>query len=644
MNDKKTPTQSPGPDCPEPSSKTRKKPNPAYVQPPTEDDGLLGPNRSRLDLHQAVEEQSEPTPTRSEPESTGSGGFPTGATRSTRLSSAGETQSSSLEAILDAAAALVPDAEQTEEQQQEEISGYIDTELLNRVLGANMSKLCSVYYPEGKKVGDQWVMADLTGAPGESLKIELSGRKAGHWVNLAAPPDEQKNKRGRFIQLLMLSRNWTFGQAVTNIAHTLGIRLIQPWEDYVLGQNVFYESGNTHYWIPNPHKGWIKVTESGAKRFLQEKGISTKKTQNGLMSPMDRALLTLNQNMNVAYAGPLCGFAAREMTVHGERVLITNSLQLVKPIRSAFPTIDALLLGLFGQEQLSYFLSWSHIAYETLRSGERRPGQAIALLGPRDCGKTFLIDHLIVPCLGGRVAEPYQFLSGKIEHNGHMFTAEVLKIDDQTAFTDIASRRAFGIAIKRITGNDESECHAKYKQPVVLPVFWRLVIAANDEDENLMILPPIDVSIEDKIMRFRCEKHPMPMPTRTLEERKALAQVVRKELPGFCHYLLNWQIPAELVGGRFGVKEFHHPQVIEILRRLSPEHRLLELITGCLFRSPGAGNWEGSLLEFEKELTDSSSPMQHEAKKLFSFNTAAKTYLQRLHRRYPELIQNLKTF
>ncbi len=36
--------------------------------------------------------------------------------------------------------------------------------------------------------------------------------------------------------------------------------------------------------------------------------------------------------------------------------------------------------------------------------------------------------------------------------------------------------------------------------------------------------------------------------------------------------------PAELVGGRFGVKEFHHPQVLEILRRLSPENRLLELI------------------------------------------------------------------
>jgi len=407
----------------------------------------------------------------------------------------------------------------------------------------------------------------------------------------------------------------------------------------VLDQEVFYESAGTHYWIPHPKGGWTKVNEAGAKRFLKEKGISGTKPKNALMSPMDRALLALNRHMDVAYAGPLCGFAAQQMIIHGQRLLITNSSRLVKPTQGMFQKTWSILSGLFGQEQLLYFISWFHIALETLHNGERRPGQAVALLGPKDCGKTFLIDHVIVPCLGGRVAEPYQFLSGKIEHNGHMFTAEVLKIDDQTALTDIASRRAFGTAIKRVTGNDEAECHAKYRQPIVLPVFWRLVIAANDENENLMILPPIDVSIEDKIMLFRCNKHPMPMPTHTLKERKALAEAIRDELPAFCYYLLHWQIPAELVGGRFGVKEFHHPELIDTLRRLSPEHRLLELIAGCLFRTTPITPWQGKLTDLEEELTADSSPMRHEARKLLSFNTAIQTYVQRLHGRYPGLIE-----
>src|SRR5258708_28491876 len=118
-----------------------------------------------------------------------------------------------VEAALDAADASLdePEEQSQEQEQPEEISGYIDPKLVNKVLGTNMPKLCNIYYPQGKKLGDRWAMADHTGAPGESLQIKLVGPKAGHWVNLAAaPPDEEKNKRGKFIQLLMLSRNWTF--------------------------------------------------------------------------------------------------------------------------------------------------------------------------------------------------------------------------------------------------------------------------------------------------------------------------------------------------------------------------------------------------------------------------------------------------
>jgi hypothetical protein len=176
--------------------------------------------------------------------------------------------------------------------------------------------------------------------------------------------------------------------------------------------------------------------------------------------------------------------------------------------------------------------------------------------------------------------------------------------------------------------------------PLVLPVFWRLVIAANDEDENLMVLPPLDTSIQDKLMIFDCEKHPLPMPSANLEQRKALEHAIRQELPAFCHFLLEWKIPAELVGQRFGVKEYHHPRVTQIMHELSPEHRLLQLMAGALFRSVSSAKWAGSILEFEKELTDDSSPMRHEARKLFTHSRSALTYLQRLHRRYPDHIKN----
>ena len=541
------------------------------------------------------------------------------------------------------------------DQEQDEISGHIDLALLDKTLASNMPKLCSVYCPQGKEINNQWVW--------DSVQIELRGAKAGHWVNSAAPPKEKKAKGGKFVQLLMLSRNWTFGQAVTSISRTTGVRLIQPWQDYVLSQNVFYEPASSNYWIPHPKGGWLRVNESGAKRFLQDKGISTKKPDGALMSPMDRALLSLNQHMDVVYANPLCGFNAQVIAIQGgQRALVTTSPQLIMPVQGEFPTITKLLWGLFCEkpekfdpakeeellqvkledqklEQARYFLSWLAIAVKTQRSGERRPGQAVALLGPRDCGKSFLIDHIIVPCLGGRVAEPYQFMSGQTPFNGQLFLAEVLKVDDQSALRDIASRRAFGMAIKRYSANDQSECHPKFRQAIVLPVFWRLVIAANDDDEDLMVLPPIDEGLQDKLMLFRCEKRSMPMPTITIEQRKAFAQVIHKELPAFCDYLKNWSIPEELVAGRFGVKEYHHPKIVETLNRLNPEHVLLELLISCLFSTPTTEPWRGTLDELEHELTsDTSALIQSKVKRLFAFQHAPQTYLRRLKRRYFPLI------
>jgi hypothetical protein len=252
--------------------------------------------------------------------------LPNGAIQSPRAPTADERKAGSPEDILAAVDGdKGPDAEQTEEQkEEEEIPGHIDLTRLNWVVACNTPKLCRIFFPKGERIGDEWVVADSNGSPAESFKIELIGPKAGHWVSLPALPEE-KQKTGKFIELLILSRTWSFQRAVTNIAGALGVQLIQPWEDYVLSQDVFYESAATHYWIPRPKGGWTKVVEAGAKRLLQDKGISKSKPKNAIMSPMDRALLALNRHMDVAYAGPLCGFAAREMTVHGQRILVTNS-------------------------------------------------------------------------------------------------------------------------------------------------------------------------------------------------------------------------------------------------------------------------------------------------------------------------------
>jgi hypothetical protein len=166
-----------------------------------------------------------------------------------------------------------------------------------------------------------------------------------------------------------------------------------------------------------------------------------------------------------------------------------------------------------------------------------------------------------------------------------------------------------------------------------------------------MILPPLDESIADKISIFKIAKNPMPMPTATLKDRQKFADFIAKELPHFINYLLNdWTIEPELVSQRFGIREFHHPEILFQLGALAPENRLLELIQESdLFVEHTFINqqiitsvkpkWSGSATQFENELTKPGSPVREAAKALFYFSTAAGIYLGRLTALYPYQIK-----
>src|SRR5262249_24635394 len=148
--------------------------------------------------------------------------------------------------------------------------------------------------------------------------------------------------------------------------------------------------------------------------------------------------------------------------------------------------------------------------------------------------------------------------------------------EDEQPSTDLRARRNFGTKIKEIAANISQSCHHKFHGALTLPPFWRATISLNDEPENLMILPPMDESIADKISIFRIVKKQMPMPTATLKDRQNFAEAIAKELPHFVDFLLNnWTIEAELVSQRFGIKEYHHPDILLQLGALAPENRLL---------------------------------------------------------------------
>jgi hypothetical protein len=297
-------------------------------------------------------------------------------------------------------------------------------------------------------------------------------------------------------------------------------------------------------------------------------------------------------------------------------------------------------------DQLIYFNGWLQVALESLYAREPRPGQAVVLTGKKDCGKS-LLQSLITKILGDRMAKPYLYMSGQTSFNGNLFGAEHLSIEDEQPYTDIHSRRNFGAKIKEITAIEAQDAHKKFRDGVTLPVFWRLTISVNDEAENLMILPPFDDSLSDKLMIFKVCEGAIKDQTATLAQRTAFWKKLTSELPAYIDYLLNtWVIEKDFVSQRYGVTHFQHPEVLLKLGELAPETRLLQLIDAEIFKSVNGIartlDWDGGAIELEKVLTSSLSDVQYQARSLLNWQGACGTYLGRLKKQYPARISHTR--
>jgi hypothetical protein len=387
----------------------------------------------------------------------------------------------------------------------------------------------------------------------------------------------------------------------------------------------FFDTGRNLYWILNRRGGWISLNETQFKRVLRKRNVSPTIPKDSYVSPLDERLIEIQQTCDVQYAGALAGHSAGVYDAGERRILITESPHFIEPKQGEWPTLQTLIDGLLRDpdfDQRPYLYGWLKVAFEALSARRRRPGQLLVLAGIHDCGKS-LLQNLITLIFGGRAARPYQFMSGLTPFNSDLFEAEHLMIEDEQASYDIRSRRNFGAQLKNITATEWQRCHAKNRVAISLAPFWRLSMSVNDEPENLMVLPPIDDSIEDKLIILRASQSPMPMPTATLDQRCAFWDQLQGELPAFLDYLTHWLIPQKLSSERFGITHFHHPEILQAIDNLAPEFRLLRLIDEELFDYQyETSAWEGSAEQLERSLCKDESKCRYEARKLFTFNTA----------------------
>jgi hypothetical protein len=398
----------------------------------------------------------------------------------------------------------------------------------------------------------------------------------------------------------------------------------------------YFDCTRGGYYARNNHGEYQDFPKTEFSYKLRQAGFfSGFKHDNGL-SYLEAEMLRICDCNSVHFAGPLGGFDAGRYDMAGSRILVTRGPTFIKEVQKPFPHLSKFFRSLLG-DQMRYFFGWLKWALSSLRRGlPWSSGQMLAVAGPPGSGKTFL-QSLITPMLGGRVSSPYAFMSQGTAFNAEIFGAEHGLIGDQNHATDMKSRRAFGSAIKNLVVEKAQFIHGKGKTGITLFPFIRLSLTLNSNPEAMLVLPPLDSDVKDKIILLKATPVDFPFPSKQFPDSQAYYNTLVAELPGFLHWLRRWRIPPTIADQRYGVVSYHDPELLQGVDDLSPESRLWQTIESYLFVSDVVEFWEGTALDLERTLREKLKP--GEVDRLLPFNTACGVYLATLARKMPDRIK-----
>lgn len=347
--------------------------------------------------------------------------------------------------------------------------------------------------------------------------------------------------------------------------------------------NPLYFDGSA-YWRREADLAFGKLCREDVRLHFNEAGLS----KCGDPSPCDAALHALQIRNRVDYAGPLCGRPAGLHHENGLRVLATRGPTWIDGKAGDCPTIKTLVANLFGHaagdehaaKQCALFVSWLKLARHALRNpADHRPGQVLALVGPADCGKSLLQSAVITPALGGRCADPGVFFTGGSTFNADLWGAEHLALGDKALDVEGSQRGTLRNELKRATAEATFPLHGKCRDGLTFRPIWRITLSANSDPESASNLPSLDGSFADKIIYLLAYAPPVPFyDAEAPGARERFAAQLRAELPAFLGMVDAFLIPAELRKARFGVAEWHHPAVLDLLKEGDPLRPIAEVL------------------------------------------------------------------
>lgn len=438
-----------------------------------------------------------------------------------------------------------------------------------------------------------------------------------------------------------MSKAEQMSQAKAKLSHNLGnSRSSKPEEKPKLKANAtevlaHYDSSRGTYWTRNSKQDWIQFTESALKRRLRLERYGDIPDKYLQVMQADKDLLKMQTENDVSYAGPIAGYRSGIHEICGQRILVTEGPKLIKWAHRPWPNLKRLIQGMFG-DNAPILYGWLNCALRSLYAGPPfRPGQMFAIAGPAGCGKS-LLQNLITEAFGGRSAKPYRYLVGDTSFNSDLMRAEHLMIEDDASSTDPRSRKSFGTMLKNLIVNETQSLHRKGRDAISVTPFIRVSISLNDEPENLMVLPPMEESLKDKVILLRASKPEFIYADDDLAQRKLYREELTAELPGFIAFVRDYRIPERMKSQRYGMIAYQEPSLLKDLMELAPEWKLLSIIDSLGIWEYGQSEWSGTASALEELLR--SRDKTGMVKDLCWFSTACGVFLKSISVGMPDRV------
>jgi hypothetical protein len=336
---------------------------------------------------------------------------------------------------------------------------------------------------------------------------------------------------------------------------------------------------------------WAHRTKEDTIMWLKNQGISARTGPKKNISDAERVLLAIQETREVKAAIPFVLDSRELIYSGGYRFLSTNVKKAMVPAEKGeptqFPWLHKFFHTIWDLNQRNYFFAWLQRFWVSGHQGRLKSGHALIIAGGKDRGKTLLSQFIIGSIMGG-FADATRYLLGETNFNQECSENAHWCVDDAKGLTTPAKRREFAEAIKKQIANPNSPFEAKFKEAGIRPWKGRIVITTNVDPDSLAIIPPLDNTIDDKIMLFKFREGE----TDFLDSDE-LEALILKELPFFLAWLRDWKPPAYVLSDRkrYGIKPWHHPELKMAAQEVSPHYGFMDTLIEWLANlSPDAKN------------------------------------------------------